>query len=1107
MTMGLHWSGFRPSWFRATPKAACAPSRVWVTGYLLTFLFLSAGIGTVGYYYFRHQIADSRNDAKNELSAVGNLKVQQILDWRKERLRDAEQIRIDPFAGQSVEEFLAGSASNRQRSSLLVWLGSLQEQNQGLRTLLVDRQMNVRLAFPEDKVDFGPIAQSSASTAMSSNQVVFSDLHRSRFSGAIHLDIAIPIIVRREWPETGTPGAETASARPVAAIVVEVDPRKFLYPCIQNWPTPSQTAETLLVRREGNEIVFLNELRHRTGTALSMRLPIDRKGLPATEAVLGHEGLVEGTDYRNVPVVAFTLPIPGTPWSIVAKVDQMEIYAPLRERGSTTAALVLAFIVMAALGVVYLSRCHDSQRLRGQLAIGREFRLILDSLDEGVLGLDSEGRHVFVNPAACHLLGYEPVELIGKPSHAIWHAQKADGSSYPSHECPIYAALRTGKSCRSNQEVFWRKNGTSFPAEYVATPSLEKDRPVALALVFRDVSEHYRFEEDQALAVQRMESLLALNQMSDPSPDLCVAKVVEDAIRLTRSEIGYIAVLNEDESILTMRYWSQSAHASCKIVDKPIVYPVEKTGLWGEAVRQRKPIITNDYSAPNPHKRGTPQGHVPITRHVSIPVFHGRKIVAVAGVGNKAAEYDEGDVRQLQLLMEGWWQIVSRSRADEELRGYAAVLESNNIALEEFNGRAEAASRAKGQFLANMSHEIRTPMTAILGFTDILLADLKEPELIDAAQTVKRNGEHLLRLINDILDISKIEAGRMNVENMSWSPRQVVEDVVSLMHVRADAKGLTLRQEYEGPVPETITTDPARLRQILVNLVGNAIKFTDIGGVRIVTRLLQDAGEEPKLSVEVIDTGIGISEASIGQLFQPFTQVDASASRKYEGTGLGLSISRQLAQALGGDVTARSELGQGSTFTATIAAGPLEGVRLVEYLRETPPDDEHPNASMGEPRQSLHCRILLAEDIPDNQRLIASVLRKAGATVEIAHNGREAVNKAMATLPGLNGTPADPIGSFDVILMDMQMPLLDGYAATRRLRKEEYTGPIIALTAHAMTHDRQKCLDAGCNDFLSKPVDRKRLVKMVAQWATSRQELAPATGGHDVSSESTGYSA
>ena len=330
----------------------------------------------------------------------------------------------------------------------------------------------------------------------------------------------------------------------------------------------------------------------------------------------------------------------------------------------------------------------------------------------------------------------------------------------------------------------------------------------------------------------------------------------------------------------------------------------------------------------------------------------------------------------------------------------AAIEQANRMAVQ-----AECANRAKSEFLANMSHEIRTPMTAILGFTDILLDDLKEPEAIAAAQTIKRNGEHLLRLINDILDISKIEAGKMEVEMMQWSPRQIVAEVVSLMHVRADAKGLTLRDEYEGPLPETILTDPVRLRQILVNLVGNAIKFTEKGGVRIVTKLVRDPQGQPSLAFAVIDTGSGIRDTEIGKLFEPFTQADGSPSRRHEGTGLGLAISRQLARALGGDVTASSEFGKGSTFTATVATGPLDGVPLVQCPAEAGDTGNRPNESATDSLPKLQCRVLLAEDIPDNQRLIAvhsaRRWRRSDDRGKRARGGRECVGNASRL-----GTPA-----------------------------------------------------------------------------------------------------
>lgn len=387
--------------------------------------------------------------------------------------------------------------------------------------------------------------------------------------------------------------------------------------------------------------------------------------------------------------------------------------------------------------------------------------------------------------------------------------------------------------------------------------------------------------------------------------------------------------------------------------------------------------------------------------------------------------------------------------------------------LERARAVAMEGIRSKGEFLANVTHELRTPLTSILGYAD-LLRDPRTPEAERAeyAGIIHNNGTHLLQLINDLLDLAKLDAGRMTVSRVACSPAEIVEQTVQLLRPAAERKRLTLECVIHAGVPRVIQSDPDRLRQVLVNLAGNAVKFTFSGGVRIEVHAEGQPDRPAAIRFEVHDTGIGIDEETLGRLFTPFVQAETSTTRRFGGTGLGLAISNDLARLLGGRIIVQSERTKGSVFTLRLNL-PESGSAVAAAATES-----------AKPLEGV--RVLLAEDGDDNRRLLTHLLRAAGAHVETARNGFEACSLVEATR-----------APFSVILMDLQMPELDGLGAVRRLRASGCRTPIVALTANNRPNDRDACIEAGCDDYLVKPIERAKLIAECRRWHDEGERAAP----------------
>jgi PAS domain S-box-containing protein len=669
-----------------------------------------------------------------------------------------------------------------------------------------------------------------------------------------------------------------------------------------------------------------------------------------------------------------------------------------------------------------------------QVLANERLSSIFEALTDGVVETDASGRIVRCNPAAERILGLTDDAICTRGAgDKEWEVIREDGSLLPPEDRPIIRTLQTGEPVRDFI------HGLRLPDNTVKWLSISthaiRDADGKLSGAVASVSDI----TENRNHTRRLEMIIQGATLGTWDWNITTGQVTFNQI--WADMLGY--ELNEIEP--HVRSWEKLVHPD----DIQNAMQVLTDHLEG-----RTPI----YACEHRLKRKD---------------------------GSWAWVLDSG-------------QVLERDAQGKPIRAagiHLDISESHEARnrLVEAEQRANQANQAKSEFLANMSHEIRTPMTAILGYTDLLL-DEQDSHTDPAVRreylsTVRRNGEHLLTIINDILDLSKIEAGKMTVEKIRVDPQQILLEVESLMRVKSKAKAISLEIVRETPLPQFIESDPVRLRQILVNLVGNAIKFTELGGVTVAVGLDATATDHPHLRFEVTDTGIGMTADQQASLFQAFQQADTTTTRKFGGTGLGLRISKTLAEMLGGEVTVTSQQGRGSTFAFTIATGPLEGIALLEPQQAartvTQAKAHHQTKPKSTQAPLTGRRIFFCEDGPDNQRLIGHHLRKAGAEVTIFENGLLCL-LAMTE----DGTPEGNLKTVppcDLVLTDMQMPEMDGYSLARALRSKGWTAPVIALTAHAMQSDIDRCMECGCDGYASKPIEKNRLIEICSANSDSRR--------------------
>jgi PAS domain S-box-containing protein len=1069
----------------------------------LVFLLLVLAIAGVGYYIFQQQARHLKESAQRELATIADLKAEQLVRWRSERQGDAQAVSQDYFLASAVAQwFQAGSPPDERQQRLLDRLTTLQKAYDYQAVELLDDQGTVHLSTAAAHRQVSGTTRDLAIEAMRTGTLLFSDLHRAEEEPGqpIRIDLLAPLL--------------DENRQAIGVLLFRIDPDRFLFPLIQSWPNPSACAETLLVERSGNDVLFLNELRHQKQTALTLRLPINAEHLPAALAARGQEGVFEGIDYRSIPVLAATRKIPDSPWAIVAKVDQQEVYAPIHERTLLIAELTVVLVALASVLTALWWRqksarmaARDYQSRLERQALIQHFDYLAKYANDIIFLYDRDFRIVEMNDRALMAYGYTREELLGLHINKLHTSEAAEFDRHRQQLAERKALMYETQALR--------KDKTVFPVEVSERMIVTEGRTFYQSII-RDITERKQAEE--ALRASQI--------------DLNRAQAVAH-IGSWRMDIRTNSVAWSDENYrifgvpqgtpLTYQSFLDAVHPA----DRALVDQAWKDALAGKhydlehrVIATQKIKWVRELAELEFDEHGSLLGAFGTTeditdiKSVQEALQHERAFLrqvidAVPSMifvkdekrrfllGNKAmaqfyntspeslteltdedfkphadevarVHQDDHEVissRKIKFIPEEkvthadgsvhWYSTVKLPLFDEDnscdkLLGVATDITKRKRAEEALR----LADRRKDEFLAMLAHELRNPLAPIRNAVQLLkMQEAADPKLAWSRNVIDRQVTHMARLLDDLLDVARIMRGKIRLSKERVELTEIVNNAIETSRPLIEARHQELIVS-QTTTPQWIEGDRIRLAQVLSNLLNNAAKYTDEGG-KITLSVMR---ENADAVIEVRDNGIGIAPDILPQIFDLFTQADHSLAHSQGGLGLGLTLVRQLVEIHGGTVTAASAgIGQGSTFT----------VRLPTLSMATSPTESALAPSTLPISKKF--RVLVVDDYVDAAESLAMLLQAEGHEVEIADCGLQAIEQAQAFRP-------------QVVLLDIGLPDLDGYEVAQRLRTlpETHDAILIALTGYGQAEDRERAQNAGFDHHLLKPVNFEQLSALLA---------------------------
>jgi PAS domain S-box-containing protein len=813
---------------------------------IVLFLILSATSIVVGIIFYQSQKKNLLENTTKELSAIADLKAKQIIQWRSERIADGYNFRQNSALMKQFHDFLNNRDNKKLKADLLLYLKGFTENYDYRDALFVDSNFKPVLFYPQKDTVIGDYLISHLPDYLINGEITLTDLHQTEKVNIIHLDLVIPMT-----------GPDTADTAAFGALILRIDPKRVFYPILYSWPSPTITSEALLFHQEGDELVYLSDLRYMPKASLTLRRSITEETLAEVQALLGMRETTNAVDYRGVKVIAAMKKIPESPWFLIAKTDRNEVYKSLKDNLRLILIVIVLFILTTA---SFLGFLWWNQRVRfyrekyeaelERMALVRHFDYILKYANDIILLVDDKFSVVEANDKALETYQYTRDEIIGQPLKKFIDSKAAQKleKNFSRLDHMGYATFESRHK---------RRDGSVFPIE-ISARRVDIEGIKFYQAICRDITERKLAEEILRESEERFRKIF------EESP-LCIAMTDKD-MGIIRANNSYCRLLGyTEEELFGMTY-------------KDFTYPddIQKDEL---AILQ---LVSQKIPIHHTEKRYLKKDGTLIWGSTTVSIIRN----------------NNGEIQFFLVMVE---DITSKVIASAEL-----------LAAKE---KAEESDRLKTAFLHNVSHEIRTPMNAIMGFSTLLNdPDLSSSDRTQFTDIIRQSGNQLLSIINDIVDLASIETGQMKVNMRSININRALKSLCEQFSYkeRAQKVKLVLKTPLKNNNAE-IMTDGTKLVQILSNLINNALKFTPEGRIDIGYKL-----QDGFLEFSVRDTGIGIPPEYHSKVFERFYQVDNTVSRQYQGTGLGLSICKAYAELLGGRIWLESSPGNGTTFSFTI---------------------------------------------------------------------------------------------------------------------------------------------------------------------------------------------